>query len=120
MTTTTTTEIDVHGHDPTTLDLRQYGSLTALDLEHLSSSRRLQDLTLGPYFAPGLTVTTILEALRPLPCLTRLHLNLSRVHVSDDSTIATLFSEHPTLQHLTLRMAPAMSGDLGTECRACL
>ena len=105
------------------LDLRQYGTLTARDLERLSSSGRythhqhgaagqkLQELALGPYFAPDVTITTILAALRPLaPCLTRLHLNLSSLDTNVTMTniilVEALQRQHPKLQHLTLRMAP--------------
>lgn len=151
MTTTTTERLPVDQQvdesasfeRSTTLDLRHYGTLTALDLERLSSStwctaahhhhhhpsRQLKELVLGPYFAPGVTVTTILAAIRPLaPCLTSLHLNLSSLVANvptrrsggDVATTTTTFIEvllrqHPTLQHLTLQMASPWAAATAAE-----
>lgn len=105
------------------MDLRQYGAITARDLELLP--RSLRQLSLGPYFAPSLTTRAIVEAV-PVSHLTHLHLDLSKVLHEDDAVerdvaVVRLLQRcraagpAAPLQHLALRLRPSAQDGHGDE-----
>jgi len=103
---------------PLSLNLCQYGALTARDLDLLPDS--LQQLALGPYFSTSLTPLQIVnQIMSRCPNLTVLNLDLSKCHyemhtssstVERDQVVARLMSRR-RLQHLTLRLTPPLDHD---------